>query len=108
MFKHNNSISSIGSKSFRKISALLLALLVSLPALAGGPWTQPKGQGYFQFQTTVPVYKYSSLLMGTFIKETQGVNRKTFNSDFSFYLDYGLTDKLNLTRNTAFKVHKYR
>lgn len=73
------------------------------PSLAQGPWTQKKGEGYFQFQSILPAYKYESLLNGRFVNERQGVNRKTFNSDYSFYLEYGLGDKLDVITSLPFK-----
>ena len=77
--------------------------LICIPAFAGGPWLYPMGQGYIQVQSVLPAYKYDSMLMGYFTKDRQGVNRKTFNSDFSLYLEYGLTDKIDLIASLPFK-----
>ncbi|HAA16355.1 MAG TPA: hypothetical protein DCE41_33490 [Cytophagales bacterium] len=81
-----------------RIQALFTLLILSLgsfTAQAGGPWVVKKNKGYVQLQAVLPVYPYRALLMGT-IRDTQGVNRYTFNSDYSAYLEFGLTDRLNV------------
>ena len=83
------------------IGAILLCF--SFSSFAQGPWTQKKGEGYIQFQTILPAYQYESLLNGRFINDRQGVNRKTFNSDFSLYFEYGLGKKLDVIASLPFK-----
>ncbi len=88
---------------FFKIPIFTLLLFISLPSFAQGPWTQNKGEGYVQFQSILPAYRYESLLNGRFINDRQGINRKTFNSDFSFYLEYGLGKNLDVIASLPFK-----
>lgn len=85
----------------RLLSALTL-LLLAHTAKAGGPWTTPKGHGYAQVQAIFPAYRYSGLLMSHF-RDVQGVNRYTYNADYSAYLEYGITDRLDLTTALPFK-----
>ncbi len=87
------------------VRALLsaLALCIGKMSFAQGSWTQKKGEGYVQFQSILPAYQYESLLNGTFINDKQGVNRKTFNSDFSIYLEYGLGKKMDVIASLPFK-----
>lgn len=82
---------------------LVFVMCLSIPSFAGGPWLFPKKGGYIQFQTILPVYPYTSLLNGRFIKNTQDINRSVFNSDYSIYLEYGLTDRLNIMTSLPFK-----
>ncbi len=86
-----------------RVFALALIIGISLPSFAGGPWLKKKNSGLIQFQTNLPIYPYSSMLMGRFIKDIQGVNRKVFNSDYSLYLEYGITDRLNIIASLPFK-----
>lgn len=92
-------------KKVLTISSLTLLFIIGFnhTASAGGPWLQKKNGGLLQFQTTLPAYSYKSMLMGTFIKDVQGVNRKTFNSDYSIYFEYGITDRLNVITTLPFK-----
>ncbi|MCI5055268.1 MAG: hypothetical protein MRY83_04115 [Flavobacteriales bacterium] len=70
---------------------------------AGGPWTLKKKEAFIQAQTTIPVYAYNSMLMGRFINDVQGVNRKTINADFGIYVEYGLLNNLTLIGKIPFK-----
>ncbi len=85
-----------------KLTAIVL-LMISSSVFAGGPWLQKKHHGFAQAQLIVPAYAYSSMLMGTFIKDIQGVNRRTINADFGLYVEYGITDRLNVITNLPFK-----
>jgi len=98
-----NSLALDRQKLLGKTLILALGMCMTLPAFAGGPWLLPKRQGFFQFQSILPVYQYNSLLMGNFINETQALNRKVFNADYSFYLEYGITDNLNVIATLPFK-----
>ena len=93
-------------KLFSFLLVCMIMFSVSLSSYAQGPWTQQKGEGYIQFQSILPAYQYKSLLNGRFINDRQGVNRKTFNSDFSFYFEYGLGEKLDVIASLPFKYIK--
>lgn len=81
----------------------LLFFVSYVPASAGGPWLHKKNKGFAQFQSIIPAYAYSSLLMGEFINDKQATNRTVFNSDYIIYAEYGLTDKLNVIANIPLK-----
>ena len=93
----------LSKKLFERALMCALTLCISFPSFAQGPWTQVKGQGYVQFQSILPAYQYESLLNGRFINDTQGVNRKTFNSDYSVYMEYGLGSRLDVIALLPFK-----
>ena len=87
----------------RKITILLMLLLLgATQAFSGGPWLQQKKHAFVQAQTVYPIYSYSSLLMGTF-RDIEGINRRTFNSDFGVYAEIGISDKLNIITKIPFK-----
>ncbi len=75
----------------------------SISVEAQSPWLHKKKDGYIQVQGILPVYQYSSTLNGFFLGDEQAVNRKTFNSDYSIYLEYGISDNLNLISVLPFK-----
>ena len=85
------------------IATLVAALLVNISVKAQGPWLHKKNDGFIQVQSIVPVYQYSALLNGVFIKDQQAINRRTFNSDYSLYIEYGITDKLNVISHLPLK-----
>ncbi len=89
--------------TIKKVLIVAVIMSISLSSFAGGPWLQKKNHGFVQMQTVLPAYRYSSMLMGTFIKDVQGVNRKTFNSDYGIYIEYGLMDDLNVITRLPFK-----
>lgn len=77
--------------------------LSSNATFAGGPWLLPQKSGFVQAQAILPAYKYQGLLMGLGLNDVQGVNRKTFNSDYGIYVEYGITNRLNVMTNIPFK-----
>lgn len=92
-------------KGIKKSTALLF-LVMSFGIMnshAGGPWTLPKKSGFVQAQAILPAYQYSKLLNGVGISDYIGVNRRTFNSDFGIYAEFGITDKLDIMTNLPFK-----
>mgnify|MGYP001060089278 CR=1 FL=1 len=89
-----------------KLKLAGLTLMLTFSVQAGGPWLHEKGRGFVQAQVVWPAYSYSSLLMGDFIKDTQGVNRETFVADFNFYVEYGITDRLNAISSLPMKYIK--
>lgn len=83
--------------SNRKALALLwLFCSTCISIQAQSPWLHKKNDGYIQIQGVLPAYQYTSTLNGFFLRNEQGVNRQTFNSDYSIYAEYGLLDNLNL------------
>jgi len=92
-------------KTRTKSLLTLLLVVVSISAYAGGPWLTPKGHGFAQVQAIFPAYQYSGLLMSHF-RDVQGVNRYTYNGDYGAYLEYGLTDKLDVMTAVPFKYIK--
>lgn len=90
-------------KRIKAIAALCLLFYTTVSVQAQSPWLHNKNKGYVQVQSVLPVYQYSSTLNGFFLGDEQGVNRKTFNSDYSIYLEYGILDNLNLISVLPFK-----
>lgn len=88
-----------------RILVLLLLSTSAYFAKAGGPWLSGKGHGFVQFQTVLPAYQYSGLLM-SHLRDVQGVNRYTYNADFGVYAEYGITKKLDLITTLPFKYVK--
>ena len=87
-----------------KIGALLCLLVCStIYTQAQSPWLHKKNDGYIQVQGILPAYQYSSALNGFFLGDEQDVNRKTFNADYSIYLEYGIMNNLNLISVLPFK-----
>jgi len=89
--------------NFPKVLMYTFLLCISIPSIAQGPWTQKKGQAFLQFQSILPAYPYKSLLNGRFINDQQDINRRAFNSDYSFYLEYGLSNRLDVITSLPFK-----
>lgn len=96
-------------QNFYKMNILKANLMLCLfictyaTAEAQSPWLHKKNDGFVQVQGVIPAYRYSSTLNGFFIKDQQAVNRETFNSDYSIYLEYGILDKLNLVSVLPYK-----
>jgi hypothetical protein len=87
-----------------KVIALLYVFIyTSTSAEAQSPWLHKKKDGYIQVQGILPAYQYNSTLNGFFVSDVQAVNRETFNSDYSIYLEYGILDNLNLISTLPFK-----
>lgn len=87
----------------RLLTALVILLLAVADMHAGGPWLLKKKAGFFQAQTTITAYPYNSLLTGTSIRETQGINREVWHVDYGLYGEYGLSDKFNIMASIPFK-----
>lgn len=87
----------------KPIAMLCIFGLSTLITNAQSPWPQTKNDGYIQVQGILPAYQYSSTLNGFFIGDEQDVNRETFNSDYSLYLEYGILENLNLITALPFK-----
>lgn len=87
-----------------KTLLVLATLLCAFSSInAQSPWLHKKNDGFLQIQGILPAYQYSSTLNGFFLSDKQDVNRETFNSDYSLYIEFGITDKLNVTSVLPFK-----
>jgi hypothetical protein len=82
---------------------ILLALFIcSLPVFAGGPWLVKSKSGFLELQTTQPIGKYNQLFLEN--GETLNLNRSALDRTYQVYLEYGLTDKLNIISSLPLKV----
>ena len=80
-----------------------LILLLTLPFLssAGGPWLSKKKSGFLQLQSTFPGGSYSKLFLEN--GESLSLNKDILDYTFQLYLEYGITDKLNLVTTLPYK-----
>jgi len=85
------------------MKAYFLISLIAFPALllAGGPWLTKKKSGFFQLQSTFPGGAYNSLFLEN--NNTLNLNREVIDVNFQAYLEYGITDKLNLITSLPYK-----
>lgn len=84
-----------------KIYILLLLLIFSLISYAGGPWSNKKKSGFFQVQSTFPAGGYNRLFL-----EKNGesiLNRPVLDYTFQAYIEYGITDKLDIISTLPYK-----
>ena len=84
---------------FKWIISLLL--LVPYLSYAGGPWLLPKKSGFFQLQTTLPIGSYNRLFLRN--NKDLNINRSVMDYTFQVYLEYGITNKLNLITTLPYK-----
>ena len=80
---------------------LTILLITSNYLIAGGPWLIEKKSGYFQLQTTLPIGTYNRLFLSN--NKRLDLNRNVTDINFQAYLEYGITDKLNLITVLPFK-----
>jgi hypothetical protein len=80
---------------------LTLFLFATGLAFAGGPWTQPKGGGYFQISIS-HISPYSSL----FSRDVESINLNREVSDITLngYSEYGLSNDLTFIGEFPFKI----
>ncbi|NNC84577.1 MAG: hypothetical protein HKN75_00745 [Bacteroidia bacterium] len=69
--------------------ALLVQIVISSTCIAGGPWTQEKGNGYFKISEWWVIYDQHYNKNGDIIKIPHS---KIFNT--TIYAEYGITNKL--------------
>jgi len=85
------------------MKTLFLSLFLTTPFLssAGGPWLKKKNTGFFQLQTTLPVGNFNRL----FLENNQEVklNRSILDYTYQVYLEYGLSDNINIISTLPFK-----
>lgn len=82
----------------------ILVLVASTQLIAGGPWLNQEGHGFFQLQSTFQAYKYQGLIMEGGIGDIQPINRKVISHDYGLLGDYGISDKVNLQAYIPFKT----
>lgn len=80
---------------------LLLLFSIPLFLMAGGPWISGKGKGYFQLSVTS--LQYGELLDG-FNNPNIGLKREVTDLTLQAYLEYGLTERLDLQLVLPFKI----
>lgn len=85
-----------------RITLFFTAIVFSLQAFAGGPWTKPKGSGYAQIGVT---YLNYSKLFGN-LGPSIDLRREVTDLTIQGYLEYGITDKLTVIGILPFKYVK--
>lgn len=84
-----------------KLTITSLFLAITTISFAGGPWLTPEKTGFFQIQTTIPFSAYNRLFLAN--NNELEVNREVIDVNFQAYLEYGISDKLNLMINLPYK-----
>jgi hypothetical protein len=85
-----------------KQTILVTTLLFSFSIFGGGPWLVKGKSGFLELQTTLPAGKYSQLFLED--GSTLNLNRSALDMTFQTYLEYGVSDKINLITSLPFKV----
>jgi hypothetical protein len=85
-----------------KLITSTLFILYTSTLFAGGPWLNKKKEGFFQLQSTFPAGAYSHL----FLKNNEEVELQRAVLDYTFqaYLEYGITNKLELIATLPYKI----
>lgn len=85
------------------MKSTLILLLIIFPTylFAGGPWLIPKKAGFFQLQTTLPISSFNRLFLEN--NQELNLNRSVLDYTFQAYMEYGITDKLNLISALPYK-----
>ncbi len=84
-----------------KLYFLIVSMIISPFIFAGGPWLSSKKSGFFQVQSTFPVGSYNQLFLEQ--NKTLGLNKNVLDYTFQAYLEYGITDNLNLITTLPYK-----
>jgi hypothetical protein len=79
----------------------ILFLSITTISVAGGPWLTPKKTGFFQVQTTLPFGAYNQLFLAN--NTGLNLNREVLDINLQAYLEYGITDKINLITSLPLK-----
>lgn len=79
----------------------LLFSVFTLNSFAGGPWLLAKKSGFLEIQTTLPVGTYNRLFLAN--NNFIDLNRDAIDINIQAYLEYGITDKLNLITVLPYK-----
>ena len=72
----------------------IIALCSNLSVIAGGPWLVKKKSSFLQVQSTFPIGTYNQL----FLEDGSDplINREVLDVNFQVYLEFGISDKLNI------------
>lgn len=82
---------------------LIIALTIyPYSIFAGGPWLVKAKSGFLELQTTQPFGKYNQLFLEN--GQTLNLNRSVLDITFQGYLEYGISNKLNLITSLPIKV----
>jgi hypothetical protein len=84
-----------------KLPILLFLITSPLLIFGGGPWLVPKKSGFLQVQSTFPAGSYSDLFLKG--NKNSALNRSVLDYTFQGYLEYGITDNLNLLTTLPYK-----
>lgn len=85
-----------------RLTLIILITLYSLAASAGGPWLNKKKEGFFQLQSTFPGGAYNRLFLENGNESV--LNNSVLDYTFQAYLEYGLSDKLDLISTLPYKM----
>lgn len=85
-----------------KAAFLSLLILLSISIFAGGPWLNKKGEGYFQLQSTFPASSYNLLFLEN--GNEASLKRGVLDYTLQAYLEYGLTNKLDIISSLPYKI----
>ena len=80
---------------------LVIIVLFTSSLYAGGPWLNKKKEGFFQLQSTFPGGGYNRLFLEDGNESI--LNRSVLDYTVQAYLEYGLTDKLDLISTLPYK-----
>ena len=80
---------------------LTIIFINSFSVSAGGPWLNKKKEGFFQLQSTFPASAYNRLFLEN--GKESILNRSVLDYTVQAYLEYGLTDKLDLISILPYK-----
>ena len=86
----------------KKLLFVIVSSLLFITSYAGGPWVYQKGKGFVQAQVGFTPYSYGSLLNGG-ARDTEGINRYIFDSDYQLYSEYGISNKFDVMVNLPLK-----
>lgn len=85
------------------VLALLLCIGLGSSAFAGGPWPIGKGNGFFQAGFTTK--RWDGRYQGTYSNTVfRDLNRQVRESNFTFYGEYGLGEKLTLVGDITYRM----
>jgi hypothetical protein len=85
-----------------KLIPFTLFLVYTSTLFAGGPWLNKKKAGFFQIQSTFPAGAYSVLFLEN--NKELPLQRAVLDYTFQAYLEYGVTNKLNLIATLPYKI----
>jgi hypothetical protein len=80
---------------------LVLVLLFLSSSYAGGPWLNKKKSGFLQVQSTFPGGAYNRLFLENNLESS--LNRPVLDYTLQAYIEYGLTDKLDIISTLPYK-----